>query len=135
MTDQQRDLRQKRPGAVASFASGGLLFAGGLMTVLLALSALFTNELFLISPPWMFRLNFVIWGWVHLTLGLLMALGALAVMFRWVWGRVAAIALALTSMVLFFLWVPYYPVWSIVVIALDVVIIWAVATWDSPQPV
>lgn len=132
MTNQQVNVRGKAPGAIASFASGGLLFASGLMTVLLAISALFTNRLFLISPAWVFRLNFEAWGWIHLVLGLLMVLGAIAIMFRWTWARVAAIVLSLASMVLFFLWVPYYPVWSIVMIALDVVIIWAVTTWDEP---
>jgi hypothetical protein len=139
MTNRQSSQRRNAPGAVTAFASGGLLFAGGLMTVLLAISALFTNELFLIAPTWAFRLDFVAWGWIHLALGLLMALSAIAVMFRWAWARVAAIALALASMVLFFLWVPYYPVWSIVMIAVDVVIIWAVATWGgatmNPPPV
>jgi hypothetical protein len=106
MTDQQRAPRQKSAGTVATFAASGLLLASGVMTALLGISALFTDELFLISPAWVFRLDFVVWGWIHLPLGLLMVLAAIAIMFRRLWARAAAIVLALTSMVLFFLWGP-----------------------------
>jgi hypothetical protein len=44
---------------------------------------------------------------------------------------VAAIVIASVSIVVMFLWLPYYPVWSLVVIALDVIVIWAVTTWDN----
>ena len=35
------------------------------------------------------------------------------------------------SIVLQFLWLPYYPLWAILIIALDVVVIWAVSTWQT----
>ena len=28
-----------------------------------------------------------------------------------------------------FLWLPYYPAWAILIIVLDLIVIWAVATW------
>jgi hypothetical protein len=31
------------------------------------------------------------------------------------------------------LWLPYYPIWSIVVVALDIIVIWAIATWDTSR--
>lgn len=132
MTDRSKDLRREQLGAVASFASGGLLLASAFMTALLGVSAMFINELIVIEPAWVFRLNVEIWGWIHIGLGVAMALVGLAVMFRWLWARVAAISVSLASMVLFFLWLPYYPVWSVVVIALNVVIIFAIVTWDTP---
>ena len=42
-----------------------------------------------------------------------------------VWARVAGIAVAALSAVLNFMWLPYYPVWSILIIAVDVLVIWA----------
>jgi hypothetical protein len=48
-----------------------------------------------------------------------------------VWARLFAIFMACISIVVMFMWLPYYPLWSIIVIALDVVVIWAVATWDT----
>lgn len=131
MTDQ----RTNPPGAlgaVASVASGGLLFASGLMTTLLAIPALFTNQLFLESPAWILRLNFGVWGWIHLALGVLMVLGAVALIFRWGWTPAAATVSASTSMVLLFLWVPYSTAWSVVIIAPVALAIWAIRTWESP---
>ena len=55
---------------------------------------------------------------------------ALGMMTGATWARVTAIFMASLSIVAMFLWLPYYPVWSLVVIALDIIVIWAVATWD-----
>ena len=44
------------------------------------------------------------------------------------WARVVGIVLAVISGIANFLFLPYYPLWAIVVIALDVFIIWALAS-------
>jgi hypothetical protein len=44
---------------------------------------------------------------------------------RRAWAGVAAIVLAGLSAIASFFFIPYYPVWSIVVIALDVWVIWS----------
>jgi hypothetical protein len=62
---------------------------------------------------------------------ILLGIIAFGLMFGATWARVAAIVMASISIVVMFLWLPYYPVWSLVVIALDVIVIWAVATWDT----
>ena len=49
------------------------------------------------------------------------------------WARVAAIIIASLSIVSMFMWLPYLPIWAGVVIALDVIVIWAVATWRHPH--
>jgi hypothetical protein len=43
------------------------------------------------------------------------------------WARVAAITLAVLSAITNFLWLPYYPFWSMLIIAVDIFVIWAVA--------
>ena len=45
------------------------------------------------------------------------------------WARISAIIIASISIIAQFLWLPYYPLWAILIIALDLVVIWAVATW------
>jgi hypothetical protein len=45
--------------------------------------------------------------------------------------RVAATVVSCLAIVVAFLWMPYYPTGSIVLIALDVAVIWAVATWNT----
>ncbi len=49
------------------------------------------------------------------------------------WARVSAIVVAAVSILANFLWLPYYPWWSLLIIALDVVVIWAVSTWKPEQ--
>jgi hypothetical protein len=44
------------------------------------------------------------------------------------WGMVAGIAVAVLSLIANFLFLPHYPLWSIVMIAIDVAIIYALAT-------
>ena len=46
---------------------------------------------------------------------------------------IAAIVIAALSIIVNFLWLPYYPGWSLAIIAIDVVVIWAVSTWDADR--
>ena len=44
------------------------------------------------------------------------------------WARVVGICLAAVSTVVSFLYIPYAPAWSVIVIAIDVLVIWALAS-------
>lgn len=132
--DVSKQKRRAREGmaASASFIAGVLLIGAAVMTFLLGYSAVFNNALFSLSPTWVFEQNPARWGWVHMALGIVMAADGFAVMFRPRWARVAAMALAAASMTLFLLWLPYYRLWSFVVIALDVAVISMIAVWAKP---
>ena len=69
------------------------------------------------------------WGWIHLLLGVLVGLAGVAVIRGQAWGRFTGIALAAVSLIANFLFLPHYPLWSIILIALDVAIIWALAVY------
>ena len=43
------------------------------------------------------------------------------------WARVVGITVAVLSAIAAFLWLPYYPFWALLIIALDVFVIWAIA--------
>jgi hypothetical protein len=72
-----------------------------------------------------FKLDTTAWGWIHLLLGVLLVGTGYALLSRRAWAGVAAIVLAGLSAIANFLFIPYYPFWSIVVIALDVWVIWS----------
>jgi hypothetical protein len=57
----------------------------------------------------------------------------LVVFFNPVQARIPAIIATCLAIVVSFLWMPYYPPGSIVLIALDVVAIWGVATWNTSR--
>ena len=70
---------------------------------------------------------------MNIILGIIGIVVALGLFTGAVWARAAAIVIASLSIIANFLWMPYYPLWSILVIALDVVVVWAVATWDRDR--
>ena len=68
------------------------------------------------------------WGWIHRLLGILVAVVGDAIMKGQTWGRWVGIGLVGLSLIANFLFIPYYPIWSLVIIALDVAVIAALAT-------
>lgn len=68
------------------------------------------------------------WGWANLIFGIVVVAGGVCVLLGYDWARWAGIVLALVGGLGTFLFLPIYPFWSILVIAVDVFIIWALAT-------
>ena len=88
-------------------------------------SALFQKELHLNYPDLLFPFDLTVWGVVHLVIGVLLIAAGLAVRTARPWARSVGIAFAMISAVANFLFAVYSPAWSVTVIALDVVVIWA----------
>jgi hypothetical protein len=65
------------------------------------------------------------WGWVHMIAGALIIVAGLGVFTGNALARAVGVALAAVSLVANFLSIAAYPVWSLVIIALDVFVIWA----------
>ena len=118
------------------WVTGFAVFAGSLMIVIgiwhaiAGLVALFRNEIYVVGAEYMFSLDVTTWGWIHLLAGILVLAAGCAVLAGQLWGRIVGIALAVLSMIANFLFVPYYPVWALLIIALDVSVIWALCSFD-----
>jgi uncharacterized membrane protein len=65
-----------------------------------------------------------------LLLGALVAAAGIGVLSGQLWGRIVGITLAILSAFANFLFIPYYPIWSLLVIALDVFVIWALCLYN-----
>ena len=63
-------------------------------------------------------------------LGIVVGAAGVAVLQGRTWGRVIGIILAALSLIANFLFIPYYPIWSLVIIALDIVVIWALLMYQ-----
>jgi hypothetical protein len=117
----------------SSWAAGGILFAGlmmimvGIWQALEGLVAIFENEFYVATRNYLFQFDATTWGWIHLILGLLVAFAGWGLLSGRTWARVVAITLAVLSAIANFLWLPYYPFWSLLIIAVDVFVIWAIA--------
>jgi hypothetical protein len=125
-TDRTRD---EMP--VSGWALSGVAFAACILTligafqVIAGLAAIIDDEFFVVARNYTFDVDTTAWGWVHLLLGLLLLFTGFGLFSRQTWAGVTAIMLAGLSAVINFFFIPYYPFWSIVVIALDVWVIWS----------
>jgi hypothetical protein len=66
-------------------------------------------------------------GWIHMILGVIVALAGFGLLAGRTWARAVGITLAVLSAIANFMFIPYHPFWALLVIALDVFVIWALA--------
>jgi hypothetical protein len=115
----------------SGWASAGVTFAGcilgliGSFQLIAGLTAVLNDDFFVRTENYTFDLDTSAWGWIHLLIGVLLIITAFGLFSRAPWAGVTAIILAILSAIENFFFIPYYPFWSIVLIALDVWVIWA----------
>jgi uncharacterized membrane protein len=126
MTDPQTTPREP-----SGWALSGVVFAASILTliglfqVIAGLVAIFDDEFYVVARNYTFDLDTTVWGWMHLLLGILLVITGFGLFSRQTWAGVTAIVLAMLTAVENFFFIPYYPFWSIIVIALAVWVIWA----------
>jgi len=131
MASTEYDSRSRGGQEVSGWAVGGLVFAAsililiGVFQIIAGLVAVFNDEFFVVARNYTFHHDVTAWGWLHLIFGVLMVVVGMGLFGRRSWAAVAGLMLAMLSAVLNFFFIPYYPLWAIVVIALDVWVIWA----------
>jgi hypothetical protein len=120
---------------VSGWAVGIAWFAGVTMVMIGAfqaiegLAALIKDQFYVVTPKYAFDVDVTAWGWIHLILGVLVAVAGYFVFTGRTWARAVGIVFAVLNAVAQFFFVPYYPVWAILLIALDVAVIWALAVY------
>jgi hypothetical protein len=125
------DRTPEGPPPVSGWAVGGIAFAATVLTItgafqiIAGLVAIFDDDFYVVTANYTFDLDASAWGWVHLLLGILVLATGFGLFSRQPWAGVTAIMLASLSAILQFFFIPYYPFWSILVIALDIWVIWA----------
>jgi hypothetical protein len=118
-----------------TFFAAALMIIGGVWAILVGISALAKDNIFVTTTQYTYKIDVTGWGWVHLILGILITIGGLCLFLGQTWARILAVFLAVCSAVAQFLFLPYYPLWSILIIALDIFIIWAVLTGGNGRRV
>jgi hypothetical protein len=117
---------------VSGWAIGGLTFAGtimilvGVFQVIAGLAAIFEDEFFVLTQNYLFDLDVTAWGWIHLIIGIVVILAGYFLFVGRAWAAALAIVLAVLSAIANFFFIPYYPFWSLLMIALAVWVIWSV---------
>jgi hypothetical protein len=103
-----------------------MLVVVGAFQAIDGLVALFKDEVYLVREDGLVvNVDYTAWGWVHLILGIVLVAAGAAIFAGRVWGRTIGVIAAIISAVLNFAYIASYPVWSTLIIALDVLIIYA----------
>jgi hypothetical protein len=106
------------------FASVMMLMIGTFQ-VFAGMAALINDQFYVVGEEWVFQFDTTTWGWIHLLMGAVVFLAGLALYAGQVWARTVGVILAVVSAAACFAWLPYYPVWAVIIIALNVSVIWA----------
>ncbi|GAA4735261.1 DUF7144 family membrane protein [Actinomycetospora chibensis] len=123
----------------ADTGMGWVRFAGVIMVVIGGFGviegfvALLTPNYYVTAGGAVLTFSLTGWGWVHIILGaLVLATGFGLLGTASSWARVAGIVFVTINMLVQFAWLPAYPLWGILAIVLDVVVLYAlVATWGQ----
>jgi hypothetical protein len=107
--------------------AGVLLMMLGAFHVIQGLVALFRDEVYVVrSSGLIINVDYTTWGWVHLVLGAVAILAGVCLLAGQMWARIVAVIVAFLSALGNVSFMHAEPVWSVLMIALDVIIIWAV---------
>ncbi len=107
------------------YFAGFMLTLVGVFNAIAGLVGLFRNEVYVVGQANLWLLDYTTWGWAHLLLGFFLLLAGSAIMAGKMWGRVVGIIAASLSMIANFGFVPVYPIWSLILITINILVLYA----------
>jgi len=108
--------------------AGAALLTVGIFQFLEGVAAAAKDDVFVRTSNYVFEFDLTTWGWIHIVLGIIVAIVGGAILASQPWAYVAGIVVAVLSSLLNFVWMPYYPFWAVLIIAFDIAVIWALST-------
>jgi hypothetical protein len=108
----------------SAFAAFCLMMIG-IFQALAGIAALANDEYFVVAEDSVLKLDVSQWGWIHLIVGILVFLCGLGIFSGNVAARTVGVLVAMGSAITNFVWLPIQPVWSSIMIAICVAVIWA----------
>jgi hypothetical protein len=97
----------------------------GFFHAIAGLVGLINDEFYALAGDYILKFDVTTWGWIHLIMGVLVVLAGFAVLSGAVWGRTIGVILAVVSTIANFAWLPWYPLWSLIMITANAFVIWA----------
>ena len=119
--------------AGTSIVAAVVLITVGVLQFFQGIAAIAKDEVFVVGIEYIYKFDLTTWGWIHLILGVVVVLVGIALLTGATWARITGVILLALSIIANFLWIPYYPWWSITVIALAILAIWGLAAWKPDQ--
>ena len=132
MSQQSSTARIGSPWATGPILfSGGMLVISGVLQIFIGVTALIHDKLYSEAPRYLFAFDLTAWGWIQLITAVAAVAAGYGALRGLTWARMTGILVAGISMVAEFAYIPYFPAWAVLVITLDAVIIWGLATYDT----
>lgn len=107
------------------FFAGFMMILVGTLNAIYGLVALFNDEWVVWGNRGAVLLDITAWGWVHALLGLVVVLAGIGVMMGNLAARIVAVIVVGVSLVVNFAAIPVYPIWSLVAIAIELLVLWS----------
>jgi hypothetical protein len=120
-------MSEQPSGWAAGYAgfAGVVLIMVGFFQAIAGLVAIVDDTFYVVGQEYIFQFDVTTWGWIHLIVGLIVLVSGFGIFTGNVAARTVGVIAAAISAIAAFMWLPWYPVWAIVIIALDIAIIWA----------
>jgi hypothetical protein len=129
-----------RTGGSGQDWSAGLVFFGavvmlvdGIFGLMRGIMGIAHNQVFVTTPNYAFHFNLTAWGWIQAVLGVLLVAVGYCILRGAAWARLAGICLASLSVLANLLSLPYFPLWSLIGVALDLAVIWALCAYQPDR--
>ena len=120
-------MSQNRSGAAVGFAyfAAFMMIVAGAFDIFQGLAAVIKSNNYVVGTDYVYKLNASGWGWINMILGVIILLAGAALLNGAIWARTVGVIMAILVLITNFLWLPYYPIWSIIIIATCIMVIWA----------
>jgi hypothetical protein len=113
-----------------------LMILAGLWDLTTGIAAVVKGGFFVVTHNYthhyLYNISITGWGWIQIGLGAVLLAVGLCLLASMTWARIAGIFIVAISAVMNFLYIPRYPLWGILLVALDVLVIWALANVRRP---
>jgi hypothetical protein len=113
-----------------AYFAGAIMILIGIYHAISGLGAIIEDEFYVVARNYAFDLDVTAWGWIHLIGGIIVVLAGIGIYSGATWARTVGIVLAGLSAVANFFYIPYYPVWAVLIIALDIMVILALTAFS-----
>jgi hypothetical protein len=105
--------------------AGVMLMIGGSLNLFYGIIAAVNDEWVVFTNRADVYLDVSEWGWVHIILGAIVFLAGIGVFSGNILARIVGVIVASISLLANFFFIPVYPLWALIVITIDVLVIWA----------
>ena len=121
-------MEQREPSGWAigwTFFAAFMMIMIGTFWIIAGLAGVLEDDIYVLGQEYVFKFDVTTWGWIHLILGVVILLAGFGLFSGAVWARTIGVIMAVISSIVGFAWLPWYPVWGIIIISVSIGVIWA----------